>query len=54
MSDPTIADGTLLAVTRLIYVPEGSKFVGNTITDTKLSEQDIKDIVVFIRTLPTY
>jgi ribosomal protein S6--L-glutamate ligase len=30
-----------------IYIPEGSKFVGQTITDTKLREQDINVLTLY-------
>lgn len=30
-----------------IYIPEGSRFVGSTITDTKLSEQDINVLTLY-------
>ena len=30
-----------------IYVPEGSKFIGQTITDTRLSESDINVLTLY-------
>ena len=30
-----------------IYVPEGSKFIGSTITETKLSEQDVNVLTLY-------